>query len=437
MRVNDDTGDGWGDLDGLGQNVVRFAKPVGMDERPTPDYGPEDLHLIPGEPTFVEPDASPASMQWPSPFDMFDEAAIQPRQWLYGRHYLRSFVSVLASAGGIGKTSLQIVEALAICTGKPILGETVHEPCPVWIVNLEDPLEEMQRRILAAMKLYGIHPDEVRGRLYLDAGREFQIKFATQTRDGVVPNKALIDHMTQKIRDCDIGATFIDPFVGTHDVNENDNGAINAVVAQIRAVADHTKSAIGLVHHIRKGNGEDATIDSVRGAGSLIGAARCVRVINRMSKDEAEKMGIDPLEARSLFRVDDGKANLAPPADKTVWRRMEGVQLTNGDWVGVATAYEPPDTFDGVTVQTLIAVQNEVDRRCKDGRPPRYSDQSGHDWAGHIVAEFTGLDATDDAKRIRKLIADWIKSGALKKGQTIDETRRSRPTVEVGEWAVI
>lgn len=437
MRVSDDRDDGWGDLEGMGLNVVRFAKPVGMDERPTPNYGPEDLNQIPADPQFVEPDTGPPVHTWPTAFELFDEESIPARQWLYGRHYLRSFVSVLASAGGIGKTSLQIVEALAICTGKPLLGEEVHEPCPVWIVNLEDPMEEMQRRIIAAMKLYGIHPDEVRGRLFVDAGRDFQIKFGAQTRDGFIPNAALIEHMIERIRDWGIGATFIDPFVGTHDVNENDNGAVNAVVAQIRAVADHTQSAIGLVHHIRKGNGEDATIDSVRGAVSLIGAARCARVINRMGKDEAERLGIDPLEARSLFRVDDGKANLAPPADKTLWRRMEGVQLTNGDWVGVCTAFDLPEAFDGITVQTLLAVQNAIDRRCKDGRPPRFSDQSGHDWVGHIVAEFTGLDATDDAKRIRRLISDWIKSGALRKGSVMDESRRNRPTVEVGEWAVI
>ena len=436
MTVADDPWDGMG-LDDMPANVVRFQRPAGIDDVPFAPRSDDDLRMISDGPQFMEPDTGSDERAWPTAFDMFDEDAIPAREWIYGRHYLRSFVSVLASAGGIGKTSLQIVEALAICTGKPLLGEDVHEPCAVWIVNLEDPMEEMQRRVIAAMKHYGINPKEVRGRLFLDAGREFQIKFGTQTRDGFIPNTAMIEHMVEKIRLCDIGATFIDPFVGTHDVNENDNGAINAVVAQIRAVADHTRSAIGLVHHIRKGNGEDATIDSVRGAGSLIGAARCARVINRMGKDEAERMGIDPLDARSLFRVDDGKANLAPPADKTVWRRMDGVQLTNGDWVGVCTAYDLPDTFDGITVQTLLAVQNEVDRRVKDGRAPRFSDQSGHDWVGHVVAEFTGLDATDDAKRIRRLVADWIKSGALKKVQIEDQYRKVRPCIEVGEWAVV
>jgi hypothetical protein len=37
--------------------------------------------------------------------------------------------------------------------------------------------------------------------------------------------------------------------------------AMGAVVSLIREVADKTNSGIGLVHHIRKGNGEDAGID--------------------------------------------------------------------------------------------------------------------------------------------------------------------------------
>jgi RecA-family ATPase len=173
---------------------------------------------------------------------------------------------------------MQIVEALAIVTGKPLLGEPVIEQCNVWIINLEDPIEELQRRVLAAMKHYNIKPDEVRGKLFLDAGRDLQMMFAVQTREGVVPNDALVDHMIKKIKEHKIGVTFIDPIVSAHGVNENDNMAMGAVVSLIREVADKTNSAIGLVHHIRKGKREDAGIESVRGAGSLIGRGEgCAR----------------------------------------------------------------------------------------------------------------------------------------------------------------
>ena len=372
---------------------------------------------------------------WPTLYDMFDEAAVPPRRWVYGSHYLRSFVSVLASAGGIGKTSMQIVEALAICTGKPLLGEVVHEPCAVWIINLEDPMEEMQRRILAAMKHYHITPDEVRGKLFVDAGRDFRLTFATQTREGVIPNAALVEHMMIKIPERNIGATFIDPFVGAHDVNENDNGAINTVVGEIRHIADKTCCAFGLVHHIRKGNGEDANIDSVRGAGSLIGAARAARVINRVTEEEAMKLGVDDRDARSIFRVDDGKANLAPPADKTVWRKMHGVQIDNGEWIGVAVEFKMPDAFDGISARQTRLVQQRVGNAAETS--PLRANAQAKAWAGHLIGEILEIDTTDKAgkARVGHILKTWIKKDVLRIEQEMDaRTGREVPVVVVGEW---
>jgi RecA-family ATPase len=431
MPVNDD---GWGDLAPIGSGPKKVLPFRPKDAKDAPQMeGPTDAAYeaaIQEDREWVyeyDPSqwiaADAPAVDWPTIYDMFNEESLPPRQWVYGQHYLRQFVSVLASAGGIGKTSLQIVEALAICTGRPLLGEVVHEQTNVWLVNLEDPMEEMQRRVLAAMRLFRIKPEEVRGRLFLDAGRNFRMKFATQTREGVIPNAELIKHMVEKIPERQIGAVFIDPFVGTHDVSENDNGAINSVLAEIRTIADATGCAIGLVHHIRKGNGEDATIDSVRGANSLIGAARAARVINRLNKDEAAKLGIDELEAASIFRVDDGKANLAPPTAKSVWRKMQGVKIANGEWVGVAVEYKLPDAFEGISANQVRAIRSAV---IACASPPA-ENHSNKRWVGLIVADVLGMDTEEpsDKARIMSMLKTWIKTGVLAV-DTIRSTRDGR-----------
>src|SRR5690606_4620106 len=56
------------------------------------------------------------------PFIPVDPATIPPREWLYGRHLMRKFVSVTVAPGGVGKSSLAIVEAVAMASGKPLLG---------------------------------------------------------------------------------------------------------------------------------------------------------------------------------------------------------------------------------------------------------------------------------------------------------------------------
>lgn len=363
-------------------------------------------------------DAPQTVSEWPTPYDDFDEASIEPRQWIYGNHYLRSFVSVLASAGGIGKTSLQIVEALAICTGKPLLGEPVKQQCNVWIVNLEDPMDEMKRRVLAAMRHYGIKPDEVRGKLFIDAGRDFSLIFAAQTREGVIPNDALVAHLKAKIPEREIGCVFIDPFVGAHQINENDNMAVNSVVAQIREVADETRCAIGLVHHIRKGNGQDADIDSVRGAGSLIGAARAARVINRVSEKDALELGVKPDEAIGLFRVDDGKANLAPPAINAVYRRMCGVQIANGEWVGVAVPFELPDEWSGLTDAVINTILGQIDAGIQNVEGEEYYSLRPQDkarWVGQLIVDYPFSRAEDfkSEGQAKQIIKAWLQSGLL------------------------
>ncbi len=383
-------------------------------EDPFADFGtaPDDKDEWPD-------DSPPPPPAWPSPYDLFDEAAIEPRQWLYGRHYLRRFVSVLASAGGVGKTSMQIVEALAMVTGRPLLGEEVHAPCKVWLINLEDPMDEMQRRILAAMRFYGIKPEDVRGKLFVDAGREFSLTFAVQTREGVTPNKKLVEYLIRRIPELEIGAVFIDPFVGAHMINENDNMAVNAVFAEIRKVADLTNCAFGLVHHIRKGNGEDATIDSVRGAGSLISAARAARIVNKVTAEAANSLGIDAKTATGLFRVDDGKANLAPPAVNAVFRRMEGVQIANGDWVGVATPFALPDEWEGMDDETVNEMLRMIDLGIADpdGNEEYYSlrPQDKERWVGNVILTYP-FDNPEHAKNVgqaKKILQTWQNNGLL------------------------
>ena len=410
----------------------------GMDdfdyvEPPKTDFDDVASDDIPDPPE----DAPEAAPDWPSLYSMFDEASIEPRRWIYAHHYLRSFVSVLASAGGIGKTSLQIVEALAIVTGRPLLGEEVKERTNVWIVNLEDPLEEIQRRVLAAMRQYEIKPSEVEGRLFVNAGRDFSLKFGTQTRDGVLPNTKLVEYLCRKIPEKQIGCVFIDPFVGAHSLSsENDNVGINAIVSEIRRVADTTKCAIGLVHHIRKGNGEDASIDSVRGAGSLIGAARAARVINRMSADDAAKLGIDETEARSIFRVDDGKANLAPPAASAVYRKMEGVKIDNGEWIGVCIPYSLPDVWGDISGKDAKAAQKIVANAHTDGEPLRESSQSKN-WVGVPIADMLGIDISEKKgkAKVSSIVKMWIKTNVLAV-ERITDPRQAREVsvIVVGEW---
>jgi len=377
-----------------------------------------------------------AMQSWPTPYNMFDALTLPKREWVYGYDYIKKYISVTASAGGIGKTSAIIVEALAIATGKDLLGTPVKEQANVWIINLEDPISEMQMRTIAAMQHYNLTPDDIRGRLFIDGEDTMQITLAAESRDGLITNDDMLAAMIRVIKQNKIGVVILDPFVSAHLVNENNNGSVQAVVAMLRKLARDTNSSVQLVHHIRKTNGEDATIDSVRGAGSLIGAARAARVINRITPDDAIALGVDEHEALGIFAVDDGKANLAPPSDKRIYRRMQSVEIANGEHIGVATEFKLPDMFDGVTAKNLYNVQRTIGKAEEADEAYRANAQADR-WVGKAVAEELDLDLEkpNQLAKTKAIIKQWVRSGSLKVVKLPNKRKGGdAPCVIVGEW---
>src|SRR3954471_19131190 len=97
---------------------------------------------------------------------------IPRREWLYGKEFIRRYVTTTVAPGGVGKSSHAIVEALAMASGRNLIGDEPVGKLRVWIWNGEDPEDELQRRIVAAMLHYGITPGDIEGRLFVDSGRK-------------------------------------------------------------------------------------------------------------------------------------------------------------------------------------------------------------------------------------------------------------------------
>ncbi len=260
--------------------------------------------------------------------------------------------------------------------------------------------------------------------------------FASQTRDGIAIDEQLVEYMVKRIKEKNIGMVFIDPLVAASTISENDNVAMNALVSAIRSIADKTKAAICLTHHTRKANNEEISVDHIRGAGSLIGAARSARVLNRVSVEEAIRLGVDHEKATGIFRVDDAKANLSPPADRAVYRRMVGCVLGNGESVGVAEPFKLPDLFDGITAKDALKVQRLIGEAAERDEPYRESPQA-KDWAGYAVAQVIDLDMEKPAQKARakSVLKKWVETGVLRV-EMMPHKRRGRdvPSVVVGKW---
>jgi hypothetical protein len=362
------------------------------------------------------------------------------RRWLYGKHYIRKFISATLAAGGLGKSSLDLVEAIAIATGINLLGV----PVPDWLRVAywgEDPADEIERRVGAILKHFKISREKIEGWLFVDSFRNQPLRVASLEKGEIVFPDA--DALTKALIESRIDVLILDPFVKTHGVSENDNAAIDRVARNLGDIAEEANCSIELAHHVRKASNfgrAEVTADDGRGAGSLKDAARCVRVMNRMTADEAPSAQVKEKDRKRYFRVDDdGKANMTAPAEAATWFRLVSVPLYNnpadpnayGDEIGVATSWQLPGVFAGTPPDALARVQAEI-----DARGPWAKDSQAHDWVGHAIARVLEVDATEDPgkTRVKALLKAWIASGALKVGSGPNPNRRGhdRPTVIVG-----
>lgn len=388
----------------------------------------------PGEP-FVKLEAANdnTSLITATEWQWIDPRNIAPRQWVYGHHYIRKYVSLTVSPGGVGKTGKAIVEALAMATGRNLLGEEVHERARVWLFN-EDPRDELDRRLAAACQHYGIREHDLRGYLFVDSFRDQEFITAKQTKNETVIVAPFREGLTAEIRRRRIDVMIVDPFVSTHSVGENDNMAIDLVIKQFWApVISETNIAAELIHHSKKLGGAEVNAESARGAVSLIGAARSAIALNPMSQDEADKANVD--NRHVYFRATDAKSNMAPKSETSRWFKIESIDLLNAtrdrpsDHVGVVTAWQWPNALEGYSVADLVAVQKEINAGSYK------ADVRAANWAGNAVAAALGLDVEDDKEKIKDMLKIWTKSGALKSVTMEDENRKKRPFLVVGEWA--
>ncbi|MEY9162821.1 hypothetical protein ABIE78_000940 [Sinorhizobium fredii] len=392
-------------------------------------------------------------------FVWHDPATIPRRQCLYPDLYYRGFATATVAPGGIGKSGLCLVEAVALASGRDLLriGHRFRtdEQLRVWYWNGEDPMDELERQVHAICQHYGLGPNDIYGRLFLDSGRDMPIKLVTPSgRDGFKVQPEVLSQLEGTIGGNGIDVAIFDPLANFVTANCNSNEVMGAISETCSNIASHCDCGVGLVHHPRKTNGSEITAEDARGGGALIAGFRVVRVLNRMTAAEAEKAGITGNGHRRYFRAGLDKINLTPPRDDVTWRYLEDVVLPNGDpddltnpdgdHVRVVVPWRWPNPFDDVQSHHIVAFQDALEREETRNRA---SPQST-DWVGHLLAEILEIDTgrfagakanrttTQNTARERcaQIIKQWMDSGLLVIEEIIRDGKKDRkiPVVRVG-----
>lgn len=415
---------------------------VALDEDPFADVG--GGNVVPFEGRAAQ---SASSLTFKAtPFTWRDPATIPRRQFLYGFELRRGQISGVVAPGAAGKTTFKVGRAICMATGRDLMGHRVwNGPHRVWLWNLEDEREEVEKTVHAFLKVFDIHPDELGGRLFIDgvdSAHARELKLAVEDRQrGLIVQRPISEALIAQLVEMRIDYLDVDPFVSSHSVDENSNHAIDAVAKEWVRIAQEANCAISLAHHVRKTTSAEASALDARGAGAMVNAARSVLVFQKMTKDAAQEFRVAECDRKKYFSVYDDKNNKAPSALKAEWYEFVSVGLGNGDAtgpedsIGAVQRWYPPDLFSGITAHQLLKIQEIINEQPFKARKHSASTK----WVGKIVAYVLdrNLDDPSEVSAIKTMIAHWIANGALRTIERMDERREPREFVEVGQWATL
>lgn len=368
-----------------------------------------------------------------------DLTKMEPRKFVYGASYLKGYPTLTISPGGRGKSALTIAEAVCISMGVDYLWggrRIVRQRVHYW--NGEDKLDEIEKRVGAFAKRHGVDHAELEQWLSYSSGRKKSMKIASEQAGVCVPDKHIIKGIIQTCLDQKIGVLIIDPIVSTHDVSENNNTAMQKVMAEWVKICELTDVALHLVLHSRKVMlDQKITADDNRGASSVVAASRSARVLNIMSLEEAQLCKIEPSHRKLYLHAEEGdKENFTfSSVTQKRWVKLDGEPLGNtdvlddwpdGDEVGIPTLWElpvdaglEPDQLEAILTAIDVPDANYMTRAAKNTN-----------WLGWKIAELTDRSA-DDKIELERIIKTLLKDKHIKIGEGISGKDRHKIKIYV------
>jgi hypothetical protein len=358
----------------------------------------------------------------------WSESDIAPRPWIVKGYLLRGSVTVVSGPGSAGKSSLMVAWASALALGCNFNHFRTTEPSRVGTYNVEDDADEQRRRFSAIARQLGVPTSAIMQNLTI-LGPETVGTLLKMTADGrLLVNTPVMDAIDEWLDECPQDVLILDPFVELHGEEENDNTAVRAVMARFRTMAATRKMAIVLLHHARKGVSTPGDPDSLRGASSIVGAARVALTLNIMTEHEAESAGIQKEHRRDYFRLDGAKSNYAP-IEEAEWFERRVKELQNGDVVAHAWPWKPPSVWKEMQPGDIEAVLDQISAGPSPGvlYAPSNRGGAGGRWVGMPVMQTMKITEGQASS----VVKTWLKNGLLTITTYRDGSRKDRPGVLV------
>lgn len=366
------------------------------------------------------PKGQPTPVLW-SITDPWEEEEIAPRPWIAKGYIMRGSVAVVSGPGSAGKSSLMVAWATCMALGSAFHRFRVLGPLRVGTYNVEDDADEQKRRFSAMAQQFGIPVSTIMQNLTILGPTGIGTLIQMDPNKRVMVNTETMKRLVEWIERTKPDVLILDPFVELHGEEENDNTAIRAVMATFRTLAKEHDLGIVLLHHTRKGAASPGDPDSMRGASSIVGAARVALTLNVMTDEEAEASNIQAKRRRDFFRLDGAKSNYAP-IEEAEWFERKVRDLKNGDQVAIAWPWNAPNIWADRTPADFDVALCTIAQGYEPGVLYAATKQgnSSKRWVGFVIMNVLGFSET----QAKEVVEKWLRDGTLERSEFMHPKRR-------------
>lgn len=281
---------------------------------------------------------------------LVDAAALPVREWLIAPRLPVGDVAQCVGEPGISKSTFALRDALVVATGRedilrgrnaagaPIGHERLHSTGAVIVYNAEDRLSEMERRLAAAQRHYGVAAAEMKHPIILWSGVDQATLKVVHRADNRSPLKRAsgADMLMAAIRHYRAALVVLDPQISLAAGSvENSNDDQDALLQELARMASDLRCAITVIHHTSKQNRQAAgDMGAGRGGFAAVGKVRAAYTLVNVTGDAEDERAWGVSREDGLIRLDYSKiSHDRKPHTPQVFRRASA-PVGNGAGVG-------------------------------------------------------------------------------------------------------
>lgn len=233
-----------------------------------------DKLIASAEPAVQPPQPKHRALDWAALANVPPPA----REWAIDHWLGMGHVTLLAGAGGTGKTSVAQAMGSCLALGRDYL-DTVLAPRRVLMWACEDDVHELHRRQLAIAQKIGAGLAEFET-LFLHSYEGEQCELAGIADNRLVAGPMLAD-LVEQIGDYKADVVILDNIARLYGGNENDRHQVSSFMAMLTGAARATNAAVLLLGHPGKAMGSEYS-----GSTAWEGAARARLYLGRQLPDK-------------------------------------------------------------------------------------------------------------------------------------------------------